>query len=197
MGMKQSLCFLFLAMLVVNGVSRSAVGQDSANDRQPEQAIFDAEPDSGEMLVKRPVEIPDSALQVLRDTLTGGTFNCLKAMGTTPAQAPASWFRASAVHLNGPDEVDLIVLPNVPDVAKVHNPARCLLGAHGGRFWVLGPGMASGRYELFLASWGLRLEVLSSRTNRYLDIQIGTGKTTALYKFAVQQYQPAEMKTDP
>lgn len=197
MKMKQSFCCcLFLSMLVANVIGGCAVGQNSANDREPEQTIFDAEPDLGEILVKRPVEIPDSALQVLRDTLTGGTFNCLKAMGTTPAQAPASWFRASAVHLNGPNEVDLIVLPNVPNIAKLPSPAGCLLAAHGGPFWVLGPGIASGRYGLLLATYGLRLEVLSSRANRYRDIQVGSGRTTALYKFTVQQYQLAEKKTE-
>ncbi len=184
-------------MLVANVIGASAVGQSSANDREPEQTIFDAEPDSGGMLVKRPVEIPDSALQVLRDTLTGGIFNCLRARGTTPAQAPASWFQASAVHLNGPTEVDLIVLPNVLDIAKPTNPGGCLLPAHCGPFWVLGPGIASGRYGLLLATYGLRLEVLNSRTNRYRDIQIGSARTTALYKFTVQQYHLAEKKTDP
>jgi len=197
MGMKQSFCCLFLAMLVANVIGGSARGQNSANDREIEQTVFDAEPDHpGQMLVKRSVKIPDSALQVLRDTLTGGTFNCLKAMGTTPAQAPASWFRASAVHLNGPNEVDLIVLANVPNIEKLPSPEGCLLPAHGGRFWVLGPGIASGRYGLLLATGGLRLEVLSSRTNRYRDIRIGSGRTTDLYKFTVQQYQPAEKKTE-
>jgi hypothetical protein len=197
MEMKQSFCCLFLAMLLTNVTGGSSVGQHTADDQELEQTIFDAEPNQGEMLVKRSVEIPDSGLQVLRDTLTGGTFNCLKARGTTPAQAPASWFLASAVHLNGPNEVDLIVLPNVPNIAKPTNPGGCLLPAHGGPFWVLGPGIASGRYGLLLETYGLRLEVFSSRTNRYKDIQIGSGRTAALYKFAVQQYQLAEKKTEP
>ena len=136
-------------------------------------------------------------MEVLRDTLTGGTLNCLRARGATPAQAPASWFLASAVHLNGPDEVDLIVLPNVANIAAPTNPGGCLLPAHGGPFWVLGPGVASGRYRLLLATYGLRLEVLNSRTNRYGDIRVGAGTTTLLYKFTVNQYQLAEKKTQP
>jgi hypothetical protein len=132
MRMKQSFCFLFLAMLAANIMSVSAVGQDYANDRDAEQSVFDAEPDLGEMHVKRPVEIPDSALQVLRDTLSRGTVNCLRSRGTTPDQVPASWFVASAVHLNGPSEIDLIVLPNVPNVAKPGSPGGCLLPANGG-----------------------------------------------------------------
>jgi hypothetical protein len=118
-------------------------------------------------------------------------------MGTTPEQAPASWFLASAVHLNGPDEVDLIVLPNVPDIAKSGNPGGCLLSANGGAFWVLGPGIASGRYGLLLATYAGRLEVLSSRTNGYRDIQTGYMSTAMLYKYMVHQYQLAERKTEP
>ena len=196
MRSKQLVWCLVLTMLGADPIS-GARAQEPVKDQKSEQTVFDAEPDSGEMHVKRPVEIPDSALQVLRDGLTGGVFNCLKARGATPEQAPASWFIASAVHLNGPEEVDLIVLPNAPSVAKPTNPGGCMLPAHGGRFWVLGPGIASGRYELLLATVGLRLEILNSRTNRYRDIQIGSGRTAELYKFMLQQYQLAEKKTNP
>jgi len=203
MGTQQSSWLVVLVLLVANATGGSALGQNSASDRAPEQTVFDAEPDSGKMLVQRPVKIPDSALQVLRDTLADGILNCLKARGTTPEQVPASWFLASAVRLNGPNEVDLIVLPNVPDIERSGRPVPggCLLPANGGPFWVLGPGIGSGRYGLFLATYGHRLEVLNSRTNRYRDIQIGTmstrGSTTAVYKFTVQQYQLAEKKTEP
>jgi hypothetical protein len=183
------------ALLSAN--EKGTLGQNSASDRDTEQTVFDAEVDSSQMLVRRPMEIPDSALQVLRDTLTGGVFNFLKARGTTPEQAPASWFLASAIHLDGPNEIDLVVLPNVPSIANPTNPGGCLLPAHGGPFWVLGPGIASRRYGLLLATYGLRLEVLNSRTNRYRDIQIGAGRTALLYKFTVQQYQLAEKKIEP
>jgi hypothetical protein len=190
MRMKWLTWCLVLMMLVANAMI-GASGQNSANSLDPEQTRFDAEPDSGEIQVNRPVEIPDSALQVLRDTLTGGTLNCLKSRGTTPEQAPASWFLASAVHLNGPNEIDLVVVPNVPNIAKPKNPGGCLLPANGGPFWVLGPGAASGRYGLFLATYAGRLDVLSSRTNGYRDIRTGYRSTVILYKFTVQQYQRA------
>lgn len=189
---------LLLILLVCGSLFGDTLeAQTQTKVQQDEQTSFGAEATPG---VKRPVEIPDSALQVLRDTLTGGTFNCLEAMGTTPEQAPASWFLASAVHLNGPNEVDLIVLPNELSIAKGPNPGGCLLAAHGGPFWVLGPGIASGRYGLLLETYADRLEVLNSRTNRYRDIQTGsastTGSTAQLYKFAVSQYQLAEKKTE-
>lgn len=196
MGSRQLFLCLILTMLVTDPIG-GALGQDSS-DQKHEQTVFDAEPDSNnEMHVKKPVEIPESALQVLRDTLSRGTVNCLKSSGTTPEQVRASWFLASAVHLNGPNEVDLVVLPNAPSVAKPGNPGGCLLPANGGPFWVLGPGIASGRYGLLLAIYGHRLEVLDSQTNGYRDIKMGSIRTAALYKFTVHQYQLAEKKTEP
>lgn len=196
MRSEQLVWCLVVTMLSATPVS-SARAQEPVKDQKSEQTVFDAEPDSGDMHIKRPVEIPDSALQVLRDGLTDGVFNCLKTLGATPEQAPASWFLASAVHLNGPKEVDLIVLPNVPNIAKPRYPGGCMLTAYGGRFWVLGPGIASGRYELLLATQGGRLEVLNSRTNFYNDIQIDGKRITLLYKFSLQQYQLAEKKSNP
>lgn len=181
-------------LLVTNG--RRALGQSATSQKGPEQTLFNAEPDSNQLLVKRPIEIPDSALQVLRDTLTGGVGNCLKSRGVTPQQVPASWFLASAVHLNGPSEIDLVVLPDVPSLSDPKNPGGCLLAAHGGRFWVLGPGIASEKYDLLLATEGLGLEILNSRTNRYRDIEIGEEGATLIYKYSVQQYQLAEKRDE-
>ncbi len=185
---------LTLLVTVPGGIAR---GQNSANDQKHEQTAFDAEPDSGAMHINKAEEIPDSALQVLRDSLSRGPVNCLKSRGVTPDQVPASWFLASAVHLNGPNEVDLIVLLNAPALAKPENPGGCLLPANGGPFWVLGPGIASGRYGLLLATYGHGMDILDSRTNGYRDIQIGSMRTTVIYKFTVQQYQLAEKKTEP
>jgi hypothetical protein len=175
---------------------RGASWQTAASDRETEQTVFNAEGDASGVLVKSPVKIPDSALQVLRDTLTGGKYNCLKSRGTSPAEAPAPWFLASAIHLNGPDEVDLIVVPNVPIISEPSNPGGCLLSAHGGPFWVLGPGIASGRYGLLLATYGDQLEILNEKTNRYKDIQKVSGQTTILYKYTVSQYQQVEKRTE-
>jgi hypothetical protein len=172
------------------GIAR---GQNSSNQKQ-EQTVFQGEPDGDVMHINKPVEIPDSALEVLRDTITGGPANCVKSRGVTPGQASASWFIASAVHLNGPNEADLVVLLNEPTIADPKNPGGCLLPAHGNYFWVLGPGSTSGRYRLLLETEGLGLEVLNSRTNRYKDIQVGTARTLSLYKFTMQQYQLAETK---
>jgi hypothetical protein len=199
MRAKELVPCVVLILLLAATTSRSS-GQNSTNDQKPEQTVFDAEPDQDLMHISKPVEIPESALEVLRDTITGGPANCLKSHGVTPAQASASWFIASAVHLNGPNEVDLIVLLNEPAIGNPKNPGGCLLPANGNYFWVLGPGSASGKYRLLLETYGLRLEVLNSRTNRYRDIQTGyastAGNAAELYKFMLSQYQLAEKKTE-
>lgn len=58
-----------VAFLVVN--AKGVLGQAAAVDQVQEQTVFEAEADSP---VSQPAKIPDSALQVLGDTLTGGTF---------------------------------------------------------------------------------------------------------------------------
>lgn len=192
-------CCLVLALFVTVSMC-IARGQNSTNDQKQEQTAFDAEPDLDVMHISKPAEIPEGALQVLRD-LSRRPADCLKDSSVTPEQVPASWFIASAVHLNGPNEVDLVVLLNEPAIADPKIPGGCMLPANGNYFWVLGPGSANGKYSLLLESYGHRLEVLKSRTNGYRDIQIGAvnlrGSTTALYKFTVQQYQLAAKKTEP
>lgn len=184
-------CVVLSALLATN--VWGAPGQKSASGRHPEQTVFELAPDISDKVVKHPAEIPKSALDALRDSLNTGTVNCLKSMGITPEHASASWFQASAVHLNGPNEVDLVVFPYVPNPSPT-NPAGCMLPANFGLAWVLGPGIATGRYRLLLATGGLRLEVLNSRANRYRDIQVGQPGRMVLYKFSGQQYQAADGK---
>jgi len=188
-------CLVFTLLVTVPvGIAR---GQNSTNDEKQEQTAFEAEPDGDVMHISKPAEIPDGALQVLRD-LSREPADCLKHDGVKPEQVPASWFIASAVHLNGPNEVDLVVLLNEPAIAHPNVPGSCMLPANGNYFWVLGPGSASGTYRLLLESYGHGLEVLNSRTSHYRDIQIVMGNlkgaTTLLFKFATQQYQLAEKK---
>lgn len=185
-------CAVLGALLVTNTLS--APRQNSTRSQHPEQTVFDLAPDISDKVVKQPVRIPDSALDALRDALNTDTVNCLKSMGITPKRASASWFQASAIHLNGPNETDLVVFPYVPN-PRPTTPAGCMLPANFGLAWVLGPGIATGRYRLLLATGGLRLEVLNSRTNRYRDIQVGQPGRTLLYKFAGQQYQVADGKS--
>lgn len=186
---------MFLVLVAV--MESRVVAQKTNKGQELEQTRFGAEEG-----VRKPVEIPAGALQVLRDTLSRGPLNCIKGKGTTSEQVPASWFAASEIHLEGQEETDLIVLPNVLKIAAHELPpaAGCLLGANVGPFWVLRRN-TSGRYGLLLETYAQGLDVLDSRTNFYRDIQTGTAtpaaRTTALYKMDVPQYQIAEKKTEP
>lgn len=183
-----------LAMVLESSISAQALQRD----QQREQTTFGVEWEKGD--IRKPVEVPDAALQVLRDTLSRGPLNCIKGKGTTPEQVPASWFVASEIHLDGPDEVDLIVVPNGPRMRELPPAASCLLGANVGPFWVLRKNK-SGRYGLLLETYALGLEVLDSRANFYRNIQTVSStavtRTTLLFKMDVAQYQLAEKKTEP
>lgn len=187
-------------LLVLAAVPGSGVaGQETAKDQQSEQTSFGAEAAPGEVLIKKPVQVPDAALQVLRDTLVRGTLNCIKNRdGLTAEQVPASWFVGSEIHLSGPGETDLVVQP--ADMTRESPPPynTCLFGAHVVPFWVIREN-PSGRYSLLLETYAVGLDVLDSRTNGYRDIQTedttAVTYTTILYQMAVAQYQLAEKKT--
>jgi hypothetical protein len=179
------------------------VAQTSKKVDQSEQTIFGSDAGSPEEFTRKPVEVPGAALQVIRDSFVRGTLNCLKHFGTTPDVVPASWFVASEIHLDGPDEIDLIVRPNVlriaADKTPLHEASGCMLGANVIPFWVLRN--TSGRYGLLLETHALELEVLDSRSNFYRDIPAmaatAVAHTTVLYKMSDAQYQFAERKTEP
>jgi hypothetical protein len=202
MQSKQLVWCLILMLLNTRAIGGLSPRQNPSKDHESEQTVFEAEPDTDDkMHINKPAEIPESALQALQDTLGPGQIYCLRSRGVAPEQVPASWFLASAIHLNGPDEVDFIVLLNSPSLGDPKNPGGCLLPANGSPFWVLGPGLASRRYGLLLGTYGLSLEVLNSRTNGYKDIQTEYASpaiklSTTLYKYMVHQYQVAEKKIE-
>jgi hypothetical protein len=183
-------------------VTACAGEQTPKKENEPEQTVFGADPPPGEF-IRKPVQVPPAALQVLRDSLGRGTINCLKHNGVSADDVPALWFVASEIHLDGPEEIELIVQPNLPkigtDELPHHQAFGCVLGANVGPFWVLGN--INGRYGLLLATYALGLEVLDSRSNFYRDIQATAATagtlTTVLYKMSVAQYQVAEKKSEP
>jgi hypothetical protein len=189
---------------VLAAVLGSVKAQKPTKDAPPEQTTFGADWGPGQVFMGKPIEIPVSALQVVKDTLQRGAINCLNGHNIAPELIPASWFAASEIYLDGPEEVDLIVQPNLPKIVAHEVPldkaAGCLLGANVGPFWVIRRN-PSGRYGLLLETYALGLEVRDSRTNFYRDIQTvvstATTTTTIVYKMAVAQYQIAEKKTEP
>jgi hypothetical protein len=194
--MNSKLVSLVLILICVRGAAQSQTGA-AAKGQEPEQTVFGAEALPGEALVKKPVEIPNGVLQILRDNLYRGTINCIKNVnGLEPQQVPASWFMASEIHLDGAGEIDLIVRPG--DLMQSPSPNRWLFGAHAVPFWIVGN--TGGKYELLLNTVADGLRVLDSRTNGYRDIEIGSltavSLTTLTLKFDGHHYQLSETKRE-
>jgi hypothetical protein len=92
----------------------------------------------------------------------------------------AQLFQASEVHLNGPDEVDLIVI-GIPPMA----------GADSGWFWIVRS--ANKNPQMVLFAGGNTLELMDSKTLGYRDIR-GVSSTAsetrdAIYHFDGDQYK--------
>jgi len=146
----------FVWLLVLATVLHCSLeAQTPAKDNQREQTDFGADWGQGEVFMSRPVRLPLGALRLVRDTLSVGTIECLGQSRITPEQVPASWFAASEIHLAGPEEVDLIVQPDLPKIVghkfqpDSEEGVVCLLGANVGPFWVIRKN-PSGRYGLLL-----------------------------------------------
>jgi hypothetical protein len=161
----------------------------NAND-QKEQSEFGIELEVNPIL--RPVELSQAALDALSKDKR--VVFCLKRNGLSPEELPANWFIASEIHLNGPNERDLVVLPsgrlpNTP-AGKISQNA-CLVGANTAQMWVLRKNQNG--FQLVLSQIGLGMSVLSTRTNGLRDIQLGAavgGYSDSIdYKFEGQLYE--------
>ena len=167
-----------------------SAAQDAKANNQPEQSDFsyDGEP------VQRPVDLTRAALDALsKDKRVA---SCLEYKGMNSEDLPADWFIASKIHLGGPDEEDLVVLPHDPlpePHASEISPNVCLIGANTAQMWVLR--RMESDFELVLSQLGLGLSVLSTRTNGFRDIQVGlvvAGYNDEFdYKFDGTSYQIA------
>jgi hypothetical protein len=122
--------------------------------------------------------------------------SCLENEGLNAKELPANWFVASEIHLDGPNETDLVILPGgrPPDTPEGSIPANaCFLGANTGQMWVLRK--AQHGFKLVLSQIGLGMSVLAIRTNGLRDIQIGAavgGYDNSIdYKFDGESYKIA------
>lgn len=177
---------LIIAVFIVG----SARAQSGANSRRGEQTAFAADTIPGEVRIKKPVDISNGALQVLRNTERARL--CITAAAISTKEVLASWFVGSEIHLNGPDEVDLIVEPR--DLSEKPSANRCLYGAHVMPFWVLRE--ADGKFQLLLETDAAGLFVLDSRTKGYRDIKEVTGfigtTGSVTFQFDGEKYQISE-----
>lgn len=154
-----------------------------------EQTLFNADPSEG---ITHPVPVPDPILETLTKDVS--VVACVKDNPIPSNTALASWFAASEIHLNEPNETDIVVLP-----AAQGSPYLCFHSAEGiGWFWVF---RKTGRqYEPVLKTSGLGLRVLDSKHNGYRDLQsesqIGGTNTETVFRFENGRYRVHQRKAE-
>jgi hypothetical protein len=146
----------------------------------PEQIRFGLEESA-----LHPVPLPQAVLKILMNDGQVRTSRCVSE--DEQAQAiSASWFEASQIHLDGPDEVDLLV--------KSKN--GCLFGANIGPFWIF-RNTPQG-YQLVLNVSALVVTILRSRTNGLSDVSAGAvagGEAVSVrFKFDGHKYKESLAK---
>jgi hypothetical protein len=176
-------CGRSVVLLIVAALlARGAESQQTKKRPSQEQMRFGLEES-----VIQPVPIPDAVLAMLRSDSEVGTSRCVDEGQTSP-DISASWFEASQIHLDGPEEIDLLV--------KAKD--GCLFGANIGPFWIFRKTQHG--YELLLGVSALGVELLPSRTNGHKDVSTGGvagGKAaTVFYKFDGRRYQESGNKVE-
>jgi hypothetical protein len=186
--------FSLLLALEMFGVGGQA--QQTGKTRQHEQSGFSVEQEI--VPVEKPTILPRGALQVLAKE--AGVASCLENENVSSDQLPPSWFVGSEIHLNGPDEADLVVLPNL--ATGTHDgpgPAACFLGANTGQFWILRK--TRDGYRLVLSVFTHSLTVLNSKWKGYRSIEAITislaTNTRTFFRFDGKEYKLYMEKTQP
>ena len=158
-----------------------------------EQYRFSVEEIPGEPRVTHSVPIPEGALATLHTD--EAVQACLKDNPLERGQSLSSWFIGSVIHLDGTNEVDLIVLPSFRG-----QESMCFQTPAGiGLFWILKKN--SVQYRLILKTWGGGLEILRSKTNGFRDVRTGTlgqagrNLTTVTFHFNGSRYVPGREAT--
>lgn len=176
--MRRTSGFAVLVLVAVS-MNQHGLGQNIPN---PEQTRFSAE----DLTVQYPIDLPKQALALLsRDTRV---CDALDAQGISPAHLPLSWFSATEVHLDGPNEVDLVVVGEGP-----------LRGANVTTFWLFRP-TAQG-LSLILTTVGHDLDVESARSKGYNNIKVTAATvdrvSTVVYGFDGNKYSVRNRESRP
>jgi hypothetical protein len=161
-----------------------------------EQFSFSAE-DEG---VRQPASLPEDVLNILRSDKRVSI--CEQNEGIAPSQVPGDWFTGSEIHLDGPNETDVIVRPGTPSNWKpgagVPSPNACLFGANTIQFWVFSE---TPHAKLLLSVGAHDLTVLDTKGNSYRDVEIDVGSLrgvyTAIFRFDGQMYQSYRHNYEP
>jgi len=165
-----------LTMLAVGMATSLAATQkqSASNHSAQEQVDFGAD----EEKLDRPVIVPEEVVQTIR-----------QIDKAPPDELPSGWLLASEIHLDGPNEIDMIVMGT-----------GGLRGAHAVPFWVFRKKQAS--YELVLATGGDGLSVLKTRWKGLREINAfgiglaGAEITTTTFRFDGQRYKKFQTKTE-
>ena len=179
-------CLLLLLALTLSGTATQTSQSQGARSR--EQSSFSMETEM--VPIEKPVSLPEGALRVLEKD--AGVASCMQNETVSPGQLPSSWFVGSQIHLDGPDETDLIVLPGPLEAPQPMHPApnACFFGAYTAKFWVLR--LTGEGYKLVLKVDAHGLGVLKTKRNGYRDIETTVsslnGSTTTLFRFNGQRY---------
>jgi hypothetical protein len=150
--------------------------------------------------IQRPAELSTPALQTLsKDELI---HSCLESEGLSSEQLPANWFVASEIHLDGPNEIDLIVLPGgrLPDTPPGEiSKNACLGGANTAGFWILRKTPLG--FLLVLTEMALKLDVLRTRSHGFRDIRLYTISLSSIliqdFRFDGSRYVLSQKKSRP
>lgn len=139
-----------------------------ARESSIEQRTFSVEDES----VKHPVPVPPKILRILAKD--SAIQEILKNLDRSADALPTSWFLASEVHLNAPDERDLVVIGQGPS-----------LGANVTMFWIFRPKHED--YELIFNTSAHNLSVKETRSSGYRDVEAtaatGVRVVTVRYRF--------------
>jgi hypothetical protein len=147
------------------------IGEQEAHSA-PEQSIFS----EGEPL-RRPVALSARVLQIL--LATPEAKEGLLFASDSQKKNPAGLFQATEVHLDGPGEIDLLIM-GIPPMS----------GADNCWFWLVRPSGDTPKVLLFTGEYSV--ELMNSKTNGYRDVRSvwsSPNETdTTIYHFGGRQY---------
>jgi hypothetical protein len=168
-----------IVTILTIGSARPA--QNSEKIPMPEQTLFGAEDNA----MEKPVNLPKTVLQILaKDDLV---IQYLKAEEKSPDELTTESFLASEIHLDGPNEIDLIAT----GIGRLRGNVAT--------FWVFQPSPHGYKVTLRTVAQGLR--VLDTRSKGYRDIQTGSpiagSAHVAVYCFDRTRYRLCKTKSEP
>ena len=136
--------------------------------------------------IYRPADIPQDAWKILqKDSYVQ---NVLDYENLTAEQLPRSWFLASAVHLDGPQENDLLVIAN-----------NKLMGANVTTFWLFT--QTPKGMKLVLTAPAHDLFIKSSRSHGHRDIHMvkmtGARILSTTFRYDGNQFRESSSSNQP